>query len=70
MIDLIKFKQNTVISSLNSLDVRPVVCIPVAMKDKVKAELDRMQELGVITPVSEPTDWVSYMVATNKKDKQ
>ena len=55
-------------------DVRPVVRpahrIPLAMKDRVKAELGRMQELGVITPVSEPTDWVSSMVATNKKDKQ
>lgn len=55
-------------------DVRPVVRpahrIPVAMKDRVKAELDRMQELGVIKPVSEPTDWVSSMVATNKKDRQ
>ncbi|XP_042338488.1 uncharacterized protein K02A2.6-like, partial [Plectropomus leopardus] len=40
------------------------------MKDQVKAELDRMQELGVITPISEPTDWVSSMVATNKKDKK
>jgi len=50
--------------------IRPAHRIPVAMKDRVKAELDRMQELGVITPVSEPTDWVSSMVATNKKDKQ
>lgn len=50
--------------------VRPAHHIPVATKDRVKAELDRMQELGVITPVSEPTDWVSSMVATNKKDKQ
>lgn len=41
-------------------EVRPVVCparcIPVAMKDRVKAELDRMQELRVITPVSETTE--------------
>ncbi|KAK5875661.1 hypothetical protein CesoFtcFv8_026720 [Champsocephalus esox] len=50
-------------------DVKPVVR-PVAMKDRVKAELDKMQELGAIIPVSEPTDWVSSMVATSKKDKQ
>lgn len=50
--------------------VRPAHRIPVAMKNRVKAELDRMQELGVITPVSEPTDWVSSMVANYKKDKQ
>uniref|UniRef100_A0A669EUY2 Gypsy retrotransposon integrase-like protein 1 n=1 Tax=Oreochromis niloticus TaxID=8128 RepID=A0A669EUY2_ORENI len=49
--------------------VRPAHRIPLAMKDRVKAELDRMEKLGVITPVSEPTDWVSSMVATNKKGK-
>ena len=26
---------------------------------KVKAKLDKMVKLGVITPVDEPTDWVS-----------
>uniref|UniRef100_A0A0E9VWY8 Uncharacterized protein n=1 Tax=Anguilla anguilla TaxID=7936 RepID=A0A0E9VWY8_ANGAN len=29
-----------------------------------------MQSIGVITPVTEPTDWVSSMVAAHKKDKQ
>ena len=29
---------------------------------KVKAELDKMVKLGVITPVDEPTDWVSSVV--------
>ncbi|KAG1933834.1 hypothetical protein F2P79_020360 [Pimephales promelas] len=47
--------------------VRPTRRIPVAMQDRVKAELERMTDLGVITPVSEPTEWVSSMVATNKK---
>lgn len=41
--------------------IRPVVhpahCIPVAVKDRVKTELDRIQESGVITPGSEPVDW-------------
>ncbi len=41
-----------------------------AMQDRVKAELDRMQSLGVITPVSEPADWVLSMVVTHKKDRQ
>ncbi|XDV53655.1 hypothetical protein PO909_022102 [Leuciscus waleckii] len=47
--------------------VRPTRRIPVAMQDRVIAELERMADLGVITPVSEPTEWVSSMVATNKK---
>ena len=48
--------------------VRPARRIPVAMRDKVKAELDRMTSLGVVAPVSEPTEWVSAMVATHKKN--
>ncbi|KAL1279192.1 hypothetical protein QQF64_025865 [Cirrhinus molitorella] len=50
--------------------VRPAHRIPLAMQGRVKAELDRMQSLGVIAPVSEPTDWVSSMVVTHKKDRQ
>ena len=50
--------------------VRPAHRIPVAMQERVKAELERMQSIGVITPVTEPTDWVSSMVAAHKKDKQ
>lgn len=47
--------------------VRPARRIPVAMQDRVKKELERMVDMGVITPVSEPTEWVSSMAATNKK---
>ncbi|KAL0157384.1 hypothetical protein M9458_048630, partial [Cirrhinus mrigala] len=36
--------------------VRPARRIPVAMQDKVKKELQRMTDLGVITPISEPSD--------------
>ena len=48
--------------------VRPPRRIPVAMMDKVKAELQTMVKQGVITPISEPTEWMSSMVATHKKD--
>lgn len=48
--------------------VRPARHIPVAMRDKVKAELDRMTSMSVITPVSEPSEWVSAMVSTHKKN--
>ncbi|KAL1258926.1 hypothetical protein QQF64_009503 [Cirrhinus molitorella] len=37
------------------------------MQHKVKAELERMVALGVLTPVSEPTNWASSMVATQIK---
>lgn len=52
------------------LSVQPVVLsvhhIPLAMQDRVK-ELDCAKSLGVITPVSKPTDWNSF---THKKDRQ
>lgn len=50
--------------------VRPAHRVPVAMQETVRAELERMQRIGVITPVAEPTDWVSSMVAAHKKDKR
>ena len=47
---------------------RPSRRIPLAMEESVKRELDRMVKIGAITPVSEPTEWVSRMVAAKKKD--
>ncbi len=38
--------------------------------DKVKAELDRMQKLGVISKVSEPTEWCCPMVIAPKPNGQ
>lgn len=48
--------------------VRPPRKVPLAMEECVKSELERMVKFGVITPVSEPTEWVSQMVAARKKD--
>ncbi len=51
--------------------VAPNVCaprkVPIAMKEKVMAELERMTKLGVIAPETEATEWVSAMVAAKKK---
>ena len=38
------------------------------MHRKVEQELQRMQTLGVIEPVDEPTEWVPNLVATHKKE--
>ena len=52
--------------------VPPVVSsvrkIPVAMKQDVINELEHMKHIGVIEAVTEPTEWVSSMVAAKKKD--
>ena len=47
--------------------VRPPRRVPAAMQNKVKQELNRMVNIGVITPCNEPTDWVSSMSPTHKK---
>ena len=51
-------------------NVTPVIdaCrkVPVALRDRLQKELVRMEKLGIITPVTEPTDWVSSMVMVEK----
>ena len=49
--------------------IRPPRRIPVSMQEKVKAELERMVNIGVIESVTEPTSWVSSCVAVKKKGK-
>lgn len=49
--------------------VKPARSIALALRDKVKTELDRMEANGVITPVTEPTEWASQMVVVVKKEK-
>ncbi|CAB4015862.1 Retrovirus-related Pol poly from transposon [Paramuricea clavata] len=43
------------------------VKIPVSVRDRFKVELQRLERLGVITPVEEPTEWVSQIVVATKK---
>ena len=40
---------------------------PFAFRDKLKAELDLLQDQGIITPVTEPTEWCAPIVVTPKK---
>ena len=52
--------------------VRPVqhVCrrSPIAIKPKFKAKLDQMDKTGIITKVTEPTEWISSSVPVLKPD--
>ena len=51
-------------------DAHPVVNpprkVPFAIKSKVHSEIKRMEDLGVIRKVDEPTDWVNSMVTVHK----
>eukprot|EP00731_Ephydatia_muelleri_P001018 Em0001g1018a len=51
-------------------EVTPVICPPrnqpVAIRDRLKHELDDMESLGVIKKVEEPTDWVNSLVVVEK----
>ena len=51
-------------------EVTPVICPPrnqpVAIRDRLKHELDDMESVGVIKKVEEPTDWVNSLVVVEK----
>ncbi|XP_063441937.1 uncharacterized protein K02A2.6-like [Mytilus trossulus] len=49
--------------------VHPPRKVPVAIKEKLKSELDRLTKLEIIKPVSTPTPWVSSLVTVVKPDK-
>jgi len=53
-------------------DAQPIIManrkVPISQREPLKKELDRLVNLGVITPVSEPTEWVSQTVITAKKN--
>ena len=42
--------------------------IHVALRETAEAELEELQKLTVIEPVTKPTDWVLQMVTVQKKD--
>ena len=46
---------------------RHVRRLPIALQQTIKTELESMVNKGVIAPVTEPTKWVSSMVAVQKK---
>ena len=42
--------------------------VSIAMKEKLKYELDELTKLGVIAPVEEPTEWLSQLVISKKSN--
>ena len=51
-------------------DATPVVCpprrIPIALRSKLKDELDSMEKQNIICKVTEPTEWVNALVVVEK----
>ena len=41
--------------------------VPFAIKPKLKAQLERLTDIGILIPVVEPTDWVSNLVVATKE---
>ena len=50
--------------------IHPVRKVPMAYKDRIDMELDRMEKLGVISQVSVPTEYVSSFVVAKKKNSK
>eukprot|EP00731_Ephydatia_muelleri_P013210 Em0007g520a len=50
--------------------VQPVVCPvrnqPIALRGRLKEELDKMEELKVIRKIEQPTEWVNSLVVVEK----
>ena len=46
----------------------PVRKVPIAVRGQLKEELDRLSAMGIIEPVDVPTDWISSMVVTTKRN--
>ena len=44
--------------------------VPIPLMSKVKDELKRMQDLGVIKPIDQPTDWCAGMVVVPKPQSE
>ena len=46
--------------------VNPPRKVPIALRDKLKSELDRMEKSDVIAKVATPTEWVNSLVVVEK----
>ena len=42
--------------------------VPIPLLPKVQAELNKMEQAGIITKITEPTDWCAPMVVVTKRD--
>ena len=57
-----------VLKENNTPVIHPPRRAPIQLKEKIRGELKRMEELDVIRPVTEPTSWVSSITYVMKKN--
>jgi len=50
--------------------VQPPRKYPIHLKDKLKMELDKMEDMGVIDKVEKPTEWVSALAFSRKSNRK
>ena len=43
--------------------------LPVALRERVKAELANLEKKGIVEEVTVPTDWISSMVVVTTPNK-
>nr|XP_037276019.1 uncharacterized protein K02A2.6-like [Rhipicephalus microplus] len=48
--------------------VQPARRVPIALKGRLRQELQRIEKASIIVKVDEPTDWVNPLVVVHKKD--
>lgn len=44
--------------------------LPVALKEPLQEELDRLDKMGILAKVEGPTDWISTMVVARKRNRK
>ena len=59
-------KQHLAVDPTVLPNVSPSRRVPFAIKPKLKTELERLTDIGVLMPVDELTDWVSNLVVATK----
>ena len=59
-------KHHIVIDTNHPPDVNHPRGIPYALREKLKADLDKMFKMKIIKAVNEPTDWVNNLVLVEK----
>ena len=46
----------------------PPLCVPISVKPDLEKELEKLVNLGVLKPVTEPTEWCSQISVQKKKN--